>query len=199
MDADMKNLDELLKSPNLPRDAKIVALILSSMGISDYEPKVLNQLLELMHRYTTEVLQDSLLYAEHSGRSDLDLEDVRLAIQNKVGFSFTQPPPREVIMDIAQKKNSIPLPIIPAKFGVQLPPEQFCLTAPNFQVEPRPSAASVPPQAPQTTPQSQPQAQPSSAAQPQAQPQPPVQSQPKQPQPQPPATQTQTQPMQIQT
>jgi len=96
MDTDVKNLDELLKNPNLPRDAKVVALILSSMGISEYEPKVLNQLLELMHRYTTEVLHDALLYSEHAGRPELELEDVRLAIQNKVGFSFTQPPPREV-------------------------------------------------------------------------------------------------------
>lgn len=34
----------------LPRDARLVALLLRSMGVEDYEPKVLLQLLDFMHR-----------------------------------------------------------------------------------------------------------------------------------------------------
>jgi hypothetical protein len=33
----------------VPRDAKIIALILKSMGVQEYEPRVLHQFLEFMH------------------------------------------------------------------------------------------------------------------------------------------------------
>jgi transcription initiation factor TFIID subunit 9B len=34
---------------DLPQDAKIVIEILKSMGVEDYEPRVVNQLLEFMY------------------------------------------------------------------------------------------------------------------------------------------------------
>jgi hypothetical protein len=34
---------------HLPRDAKLVSLLMQAMGIDDYDPKCLPQLLELMH------------------------------------------------------------------------------------------------------------------------------------------------------
>ena len=43
-----------------------------------------------------DVFQESILYADHAGRQDITLDDVRLAIQAKVNYSFTSPPPREV-------------------------------------------------------------------------------------------------------
>ena len=43
-----------------------------------------------------DVFQESLVYADHAGRTDVTLDDVRLAIQAKVNYSFTAPPPREV-------------------------------------------------------------------------------------------------------
>lgn len=36
------------------------------------------------------------MYMEHAGKAAMDLSDVRLAIQSRVNYSFTQPPPREV-------------------------------------------------------------------------------------------------------
>lgn len=35
---------------DLPQDAKVVIEILKSMGVDDYEPRVVNQLLEFMYR-----------------------------------------------------------------------------------------------------------------------------------------------------
>eukprot|EP01104_Vermistella_antarctica_P001310 TRINITY_DN11366_c0_g1_i1.p1 TRINITY_DN11366_c0_g1~~TRINITY_DN11366_c0_g1_i1.p1 ORF type:complete len:172 (+),score=41.79 TRINITY_DN11366_c0_g1_i1:112-627(+) len=122
------------KNFDVPRDAKTIALILASMGVEEYEPRVVNQLLEFMYRYSSEVFQDALVYSEHAGKPKIDLADVRLAIQSRVNFSFTSPPPREQMLELAQKKNSIPLPIIPPKFGYFLPPDEQCLTAPNYQV-----------------------------------------------------------------
>jgi transcription initiation factor TFIID subunit 9B len=46
--------------------------------------------------YTSDVFQDSLVYAEHANKTDLDLDDIQLAIQGRVNHSFTTPPPKEV-------------------------------------------------------------------------------------------------------
>ena len=81
----------------MPRDAKIVKSLLKSMGVEDYEPRVIHQFLELWYRYAVDVLTDAQVYSDHAGKSTIDTEDVKLAIQSKVNFSFSQPPPREVI------------------------------------------------------------------------------------------------------
>ena len=42
-------------SSSLPRDAKLVISVLESMGVEEYEPRVLTGLLEYMHRYRVPV------------------------------------------------------------------------------------------------------------------------------------------------
>ena len=91
---------------DLPRDAKIVKSLLKSMGVEDYEPRVIHQFLELWYRYVVDVLTDAQVYSEHAGKSAIDCDDVKLAIQSKVNFSFSQPPPREVTKN---KKFSLTL------------------------------------------------------------------------------------------
>ena len=85
------------KEEDLPRDAKIVKSLLKSMGVEDYEAGVIHKFLELWYRYVVDVLADAQVYSEHAGKSAIDCDDVKLAIQSKVNFSFSQPPPREVI------------------------------------------------------------------------------------------------------
>lgn len=81
---------------DMPRDAKIVKTLLKSMGVDEYEPRVVHQFLELWYRYVVDVLTDAQVYSEHAGKAAIDCDDVKLAIQSKVNFSFSQPPPREV-------------------------------------------------------------------------------------------------------
>ena len=88
------------RDDDLPRDAKIVKTLLKSMGVDDYEPRVVHQFLELWYRYVVDVLTDAQVYSEHAGKSAIDCDDVKLAIQSKVNFSFSQPPPREVTQTI---------------------------------------------------------------------------------------------------
>lgn len=84
----------------IPRDARLIALILASMGVSDIEPSVLLQLLEFAHRYTHDVLSDALVYSDHASSrqssANVTLEDVNLAIQSRVNYSFTKPPEKDV-------------------------------------------------------------------------------------------------------
>jgi len=111
-----------------PADQHIIAQIVKSMGIEEVENRVIPQLLEFMHRYVREVLEDATIYASHASKASLDLEDVRLAIQSRVNYSFTQPPPREFLIELAHSKNAIPLPfppLPPLLSAVSLPPPQF--------------------------------------------------------------------------
>ncbi len=69
--------EDILKM-EAPRDAKVIATILKAMGVEEFQPRVMNQLLEFLYRYVTEVLQDAQLYSEHASRTELSLEDVQL-------------------------------------------------------------------------------------------------------------------------
>ncbi|ORX89190.1 TFIID-31kDa-domain-containing protein [Basidiobolus meristosporus CBS 931.73] len=129
----------------VPNDAKLVSLILESLGVEDCEPRVIHQLMEFAHRYTVDVFQDALVYSEHANKNDVDLEDIRLAIQGRVNHSFTSPPPKEFLLELAEEKNKVPLPLIPEKYGIRLPPERYCLTAVNFQIVPEGTQPLPPP------------------------------------------------------
>ncbi|KAI3455625.1 hypothetical protein Pfo_012288 [Paulownia fortunei] len=119
---------------DMPRDAKIVRELLKSMSVDDYEPRVVHQFLELWYRYVVDVLTDAQIYSEHSGKSGIDSDDVKLAIQSKVNFSFSQPPPREVLLELARSRNKVPLPKSISGPGIPLPPEQDTLISPNYQL-----------------------------------------------------------------
>ena len=81
---------------SLPRDAKLTSLLLESLGVSDYDPLVIHQLLELGHGHITQILEDAFLYAEHADRKDISLDDCKLALQGKLSSSFTSPPSKDV-------------------------------------------------------------------------------------------------------
>ncbi|KAL6495956.1 Transcription initiation factor TFIID subunit 9 [Orobanche gracilis] len=119
---------------DMPRDAKVVKELLKSMSVEDYEPRVVNQFLEFSYRYVVDVLTDAQVYSEHAGKSMIDSDDVKLAIQSKVNFSFSQPPPREVLLELARSRNKVPLPKSIAGPGIPLPPEQDTLISPNYQL-----------------------------------------------------------------
>ena len=83
---------------SLPPTARSIALLLSSTpGVQDVQPGVLHQLLEFSHRYTQQVLTDAQMYAEHAGRAGkIELDDVVLSIQARVGWEFGGRVPKEV-------------------------------------------------------------------------------------------------------
>ncbi len=87
--------------------------------------------------YILDIVSDAQLFAEHAERSDITVADVRLAIEGKLTNSFTYPPSRDVLNELAEKKNSQPLPTVPEKFGVRMPHERHCLTAVNFEIVPQ--------------------------------------------------------------
>ena len=95
-----KQLSSSMSRPadNLPSTARAIALLLSSApSVQDAQPGVLHQLLEFAHRYTTQVLTDASVYAEHANRGGkIELEDITLAVQARVGWEFGGRVPKEV-------------------------------------------------------------------------------------------------------
>ncbi|XP_062994466.1 transcription initiation factor TFIID subunit 9-like [Elgaria multicarinata webbii] len=118
-----------------PKDAQVMAQILKDMGITEYEPRVINQMLEFAYRYVTTILEDAKIYSSHAKKSSVDADDVRLAIQCRTDQAFTSPPPRDFLLDIARQKNQTPLPLIKPYSGPRLPPDRYCLTAPNYRLK----------------------------------------------------------------
>ena len=83
--------------------------ILKDMGINDFEPRVINQMLEFSYRcslsftsslilkprYVTGILEDARVYSSHARKKTLDTEDVKLAVQlaaEQVVFFFKNLP-----------------------------------------------------------------------------------------------------------
>jgi transcription initiation factor TFIID subunit 9B len=86
---------------SLPPTARAIALLVASTpGVYDAQPGVLHQLLEFSHRYTSQVLVDAQVYSEHAGRSGkIEMDDVTLAVQARVGWEFGGRVPKEVCTD----------------------------------------------------------------------------------------------------
>ncbi|KAF3425061.1 hypothetical protein E2986_04834 [Frieseomelitta varia] len=120
---------------HIPKDAQVIMSIMKDMGITDYEPKVINQLLEFTYRYVTCILDDSRIYANHAKKKFIDLDDVRLAVKMQLERTFTNPPPRDVLLDVARAKNNVPLPFVKSNTGLRLPPDRFCLNATNYKLK----------------------------------------------------------------
>ncbi|XP_063625525.1 transcription initiation factor TFIID subunit 9 [Cydia splendana] len=124
------------QTKHIPKDAQVIMSIMKEVGVTDYEPRVVNQLLEFTYRYVTSILDDARVFANHAKKKSIDIEDVRLAVQLQLDKSFTSPPPREVLLEIARVKNVNPLPLIKPHCGLRLPPDRYCLSACNYRLRP---------------------------------------------------------------
>ncbi|XP_022660005.1 transcription initiation factor TFIID subunit 9B-like [Varroa jacobsoni] len=125
-----------------PKDAQVMAALLKDMGVTEYEPKVIDQMLDFSYKYVTNVLEEAKVCSGHAKKRSIDAEDVRLGIQLLCDKSFTNPPPRELLMDVARAKNAQHLPLIKSTTGARLPPDRYTLTSANYRckTKPRPPA-----------------------------------------------------------
>ncbi|XP_059621389.1 transcription initiation factor TFIID subunit 9 [Phlebotomus argentipes] len=120
---------------HIPKDAQVIMSILKELGVTDYEPRVINQLLEFTYRYVTCILDDAKIYANHAKKKFIDPEDVKLASQMVLDKTFTSPPPRDVLLDLARSRNTAPLPLIKPHCGLRLPPDRYCLSSCNYKLK----------------------------------------------------------------
>lgn len=148
-----------------PRDARLIHLILSSLGIHSYQERVPLQLLDFAYRYTSGVLSDSLRLSsegytsgaqppsgtgtgsskkastvatssDSSDGSQITVAALRQAIASRQDYSFTGPHlPKEFMLEQASERNRIALPGVSRSWGLQLPPEKYCLTGTSWSLK----------------------------------------------------------------
>lgn len=125
------------ESAVVPRDVRLLHLMFATQGIQNYQDHVPLQLMDFAHRYTTSVLKDALAYNDHTRNvvggtnpnNTVNTDDIRLAVAAKTNYQFKPTPPKELMLELAHERNSKTLPPVIPKWGLNLPPEKYCLTA----------------------------------------------------------------------
>lgn len=142
-----------------PRDARLIHLVLSSLGINSYQERVPLQLLDFAYRYTSSVLSDSLRlsaegYAgqpertgggrgrgggaaggEGAGGEGVTVTSLRQAIASRQGYTFQGHLPKEFLLEQAAERNRVALPKVERGYGVLLPEEKYCLTGVGWNLK----------------------------------------------------------------
>ncbi|CAR28796.1 hypothetical protein ZYGR_0U01550 [Zygosaccharomyces rouxii] len=127
---------------DIPRDVRLLHLLLASQSIHQYEDQVPLQLMDFAHRYTRGVLKDAVVYndyaessnAQGSSNQGLSVEDIRLAIAARTQYQFKPTAPKELLLQLAAERNKKALPQVMGMWGVRLPPEKYCLTAKEWDI-----------------------------------------------------------------
>lgn len=134
---------------NTPRDVKLLHLLFASNSISSYEDHVPLQLMDFAYRYTSGVLKDAVVYSDHGSSSaqqvtnagnvgtnkQITIDDIKLAIAARMDYQFKSTQPRELMFELAADKNKKPLPTCIPNYGIRLPPEKYCLTAKDLELD----------------------------------------------------------------
>ncbi|KAK7604635.1 hypothetical protein V9T40_005821 [Parthenolecanium corni] len=125
----------------IPKDAQVIMAILKELGINDFDPRVINQLLEFIYWHSTITLDDARVFANHAKKKNIDVDDVKLAIQMHAEKMSSSEPPRDILLELARSKNSTSLAPIKPQSGIRLPPDRYCLTQPNYKLKSNLSSA----------------------------------------------------------
>eukprot|EP01080_Neovahlkampfia_damariscottae_P005789 gene5789-9610_t len=112
--------EKISTSVEKPLDAVQIEKILKNMGVENHDELVVEQFLEIIYRYVSNVLNDSVVYQNHAGRSEIDVDDVRIAIQSK---QTSELPSIDMLLEIAHQKNSNAIQLV-EKPTILLPPRQ---------------------------------------------------------------------------
>ncbi len=108
---------------NAPRDARAISALLHGMGIEKYEVDVVHMLLDVLNGHVIGLLHGARSVADHAGKTEIDLEDLRLAAATS--RSAPDPPDRAAVLSVARERNVVPFPNL--EKGVLLPTSEHCL------------------------------------------------------------------------
>jgi len=126
---------EAEEGAQMPKEAQVMAGILRDLGITQYDPGVLTQMLEFSYKYTSNILKDAKMYSNHARKRGIDCDDIKLAVQVNSEQTVTTPPPKELLIELSEAKNSVQLPLIKPGAGLRLPPDRHCLTSTNYRLK----------------------------------------------------------------
>lgn len=132
-----------------PRDARLIHMLLTSLGVTAYQERVPLQLLDFAYRHTSSILSDALhlspdAYVSQSTRAkdapagghgaadgQVTMAAIQLAIGSRLQYQFSggNGLSKEFLLETAQARNKIGLPrVMQNEWGIRLPSERFVLT-----------------------------------------------------------------------
>jgi transcription initiation factor TFIID subunit 9B len=136
-----------------PRDARLIHMLLSSLGCNAYQERVPLQLLDFAYRHSSSILSDALhlssdAYISQQTRArdappgggfreadgQVSAPAVLLAIQSRLQYQFGGGNgggglSKEFLLEQAMNRNKVALPrVLQNEWGVRLPSERFVLT-----------------------------------------------------------------------
>ncbi|KAL2060047.1 hypothetical protein VTL71DRAFT_9869 [Oculimacula yallundae] len=136
-----------------PRDARLIHMLLSSLGCTAYQERVPLQLLDFAYRHSSSILSDALhlssdAYVSQQTRArdappgggfreadgQVSSNAVQLAISSRLQYQFGGGNgggglSKEFLLETAQARNKVALPrVLQNEWGVRLPSERFVLT-----------------------------------------------------------------------
>ncbi|VDD76803.1 unnamed protein product [Mesocestoides corti] len=126
MEASDARSDENL-SPSI-----VIKSIFEDFNLSGLSDDVYLRVLDIVTKYTGEILVDAKCFATYAGRPNITEQDIILAVDSKIENIILAPLHRGQLLEYAEKINSQPLPAIKPGQGIKLAPEKYTLTAPNF-------------------------------------------------------------------
>jgi transcription initiation factor TFIID subunit 9B len=88
------------------------------------------------------VLSDSVAYTKHRGGAEVNVDDVKLAVETKLMREFHAPASVEDMRDRAAALNAIPLPELSNRPGIHVPQDDNLLGA-HVQYFPRPGGVLI--------------------------------------------------------
>ncbi|KAL5111376.1 Transcription initiation factor TFIID subunit 9B [Taenia crassiceps] len=110
----------------------VIKSIFEDFNLFDLSEDVYNHVLDIISKYTGEILVDAKYNALYAGRSYIAERDLDLAVENKLESVILAPLHRGQLLEYAGKINSQALPSIKSGPGLKLAPEKYTITAPNY-------------------------------------------------------------------
>ncbi|KAL5314428.1 hypothetical protein ACEPPN_017068 [Leptodophora sp. 'Broadleaf-Isolate-01'] len=136
-----------------PRDARLMHMLLSSLGCTAYQERVPLQLFDFVYRHSISILSDVLRLSfdafisqqtrawdappggvSREADGQVSANAVLLAIQSRLQYQFSSGNggrglSKEFLLGMAQQRNEVTLPrVLRNEWGVRLPSEKFVLT-----------------------------------------------------------------------
>ena len=134
----MEITDDKDTDNKVPFFEQIIINIFEKNGIEEYDAQTIQQILKFMQKYAKEVYHNADLIRIHvdKKRENVNVDDVKLAIEAHNENSFYKPLSKCTIENIAKRRNVNPIPS-PKDFSTlidQVPDSDYTLTQPNFEV-----------------------------------------------------------------
>ena len=120
-----------------PLSMETAEKILAAANVTKCQPIVIEQIMALMVRESTDILSSAMIFSAHANREVVMPADVRLAVESRNNRTNCQKPPRKFISELARKVNSQPLPEITGKKSLRLPPREEVMSGSEYMISGR--------------------------------------------------------------